>query len=178
MGVVVRRGSHVHHVFHTGRAQNMPDSKTMKPNATPISTEAAATMSYLRCSPRHKYRMLVEPERGLFADGCRYRILIPMGEPGPIDERDQAGLNITLGQPQISHELLPHLPLVLQVMANGLAIQPIPGCQLVEDRIVAIAEVVFPQAFCRRLRDLGHRLMISALALATSSLSATNTGCW
>src|SRR5512147_292037 len=51
MAVVVRRGSHVHHVFQTGRAHSIPDSSTITPKITPISAEAAARMSYLRCSP-------------------------------------------------------------------------------------------------------------------------------
>ena len=42
---MVRRGSHVHHVFHTGRAQMTPVSNASVTNTTPTSAEERAIRS-------------------------------------------------------------------------------------------------------------------------------------
>src|SRR6266545_6167547 len=55
--VVVRRGSHVHHVPHTGLPHRDPSAMASAVKSTPISADAAAVRSH-RIRPVRRYAML------------------------------------------------------------------------------------------------------------------------
>src|SRR6266511_6452279 len=99
MAVVVSRGSHVHHVPHTGLAQMDPNTMVRAVNSTPTSAEAAASRSH-RVRFVLRYAMLAtnttpKDRYATHADGtCTYmsRIKVPCSTSGGETTSDMTAL--------------------------------------------------------------------------------------